>query len=61
MFVAFMPLHILLCDEVLSYFVSVVEVNHSLNLDLKQKNLNLYKGEFKDNPANPANPTRDKG
>jgi hypothetical protein len=61
MFVAFMPLHILLCDEVLLYFVSVVEVNHSLNLDLKQKNLNLYKGEFKDNPANPANPTRVKG
>jgi hypothetical protein len=61
MFVAFMPLHILLCDEVLPYFVLRVEVIHSLNLDLNQKNLNLYKGEFEDNTANPANPTRVKG
>jgi hypothetical protein len=37
MFVAFMPLHILLCDEVLSYFVLRVEVVHSLNLNLNQK------------------------
>jgi hypothetical protein len=56
-----MPLHILLYDEVLPYFVLRVEVVHSLNLDLNQKNLNLYKGEFKDNPANPANPIRVKG
>jgi hypothetical protein len=58
MIVAFMPLHILLCDEVLLYFVLCVEVIHSLNLDLNQKNLNLYKGKFK---VNPANPTRVKG
>jgi hypothetical protein len=56
MFVTFMPLHILLCDDVLSYFILRVEVIRSLNLDLNQKNLNLYKGEFKVNPANPANP-----
>jgi hypothetical protein len=61
MFVAFMLLHILLCDEVLTYFVLCVEVIRSSNLDLNQKNLNLYKGEFKDNPANPANLTRVKG
>jgi hypothetical protein len=58
MFVAFMPLQILLCDEVLPYFVLRVEVICSLNLDLNQKNLNLYKGEFK---VNPANLTRIKG
>jgi hypothetical protein len=39
MFVAFMLLHILLCDEVLPYFVSRVEVVHSLNLN--QNGLNL--------------------
>jgi hypothetical protein len=61
MFVAFMPLHILLCDEVLPCIVLHVGVIHSLNLDLNQKNLNLLKGEFKDNPANPANPSRVKG
>jgi hypothetical protein len=61
MCVAFMPLHILLCDEVLLYFVLRVEVVCSLNLDLNQKNLNLYKGEFKVNPGNPANLTRVKG
>jgi hypothetical protein len=61
MFVAFMPLHILLCDEVLPYFILHVEVFHSLNLNLNQKNLNLYKGEFKVNPANRANPAWDKG
>jgi hypothetical protein len=61
MCVAFMPLHILLCDEVLMYFVLRVEVICSLNLDLNQKNLNLYKGEFKVNPGNPANLTRVKG
>jgi hypothetical protein len=58
MFVAFVPLHILLWDEVLPYFVLCVEVICSLNLYLNQKNLNLYKGEFK---VNPANPTRVKG
>jgi hypothetical protein len=41
MFVAFMPLHILLCDEVLMYFVLCVEVIHSSNLDLNQNGLNL--------------------
>jgi hypothetical protein len=61
MCVAFMPQHILLCDEVLMYFVLRVEVICSLNLDLNQKNLNLYKGEFKVNPGNPANLTRVKG
>jgi hypothetical protein len=61
MFVAFTPLHILLCDEVLPYFILRVEVIHSLNLNLNQKNLNLYKGEFKDNPANLANLTQVKG
>jgi hypothetical protein len=59
MFVAFMSLHILLCDEVLPYFILRVEVFHSLNLN--QNNLNLYKRKFKVNPANPLNPTRDKG
>jgi hypothetical protein len=49
-----MPLHILLCDEVLPYFVLRVEVVHSLNLNLNKKNLNLYKGEFKVNLASPA-------
>jgi hypothetical protein len=39
MFVAFMPLHILLCDEVLLYFVLHVEVIHSSNLN--QNGLNL--------------------
>jgi hypothetical protein len=34
MFVAFIPLHILLCDEVLPCFVLYVEVVRSLNLNL---------------------------
>jgi hypothetical protein len=38
-FVAFMPLHILLCDEVLPYFVLRVEVIRSLNLN--QNSLHL--------------------
>jgi hypothetical protein len=33
MFVAFVSLHILLCDEVLLYFVLRVELVHSLNLN----------------------------
>jgi hypothetical protein len=41
MFVAFTVLHILLCDEVLQYFVSHVEVIHSSNLNLNQNGLNL--------------------
>jgi hypothetical protein len=41
MFVAFMPLHILLCAEVLLYFVLLVEVIHNLNLNLNQNGLNL--------------------
>jgi hypothetical protein len=61
MFVAFIPLHILLCDEVLPYFILQVEVFHSLNLNLNQKNSNLYKRKFKVNPANPSNPIWVKG
>jgi hypothetical protein len=61
MFVAFMPLHILLCDEVLPFFILCVEVFHSLNSNLNQNNLNLYKREFKANSANPFNPARVKG
>jgi hypothetical protein len=61
MFVAFMSLHILLSDGVLPYFVLHVEVVRSLNLNLDQKDSNLYKRKFKVNPANPANPTRVKG
>jgi hypothetical protein len=53
-----MPLHIILCDEALPYFILRVEVFCSLNLNLNQKNLNLYKRKFKDNHANPFNPTR---
>jgi hypothetical protein len=41
MFVAFMSLHILLCDEVLSYFILHIEVIQSLNLNLDRKDLNL--------------------
>jgi hypothetical protein len=41
MFVAFMSLHILLCDEVLPYFVLRIEVVRSLNLNLNQNVLNL--------------------
>jgi hypothetical protein len=41
MFVAIVPLHILLCDEVLPYFVSHIEVIRSLNLNLNQNGLNL--------------------
>jgi hypothetical protein len=43
MFVAFMPLYILLCDEVLPYFILCVEVIHSSNLNLNQNGLNLLK------------------
>jgi hypothetical protein len=41
MFVAFMLLHILLCNEVLSCIVLRVEVVRSLNLNLNQNDLNL--------------------
>jgi hypothetical protein len=41
MFVAFMSLHILLCDEVLLYFVLRVELIRSLNLNLNQSGLDL--------------------
>jgi hypothetical protein len=61
MFVAFMPPHILLCDEVLPYFILRVEVIWSLNLNLDQKDLNLYKRKFTVNPANLSNLTRVKG
>jgi hypothetical protein len=43
MFVAFMPLHILLCGEVLPCIILHVEVVCSLNLNLDQNCLNLYK------------------
>jgi hypothetical protein len=41
MFIAFMPLHILLCDELRPYFVLRVEVIRRLTLNLNQNNLNL--------------------
>jgi hypothetical protein len=41
MFVAFMPLHILLCNDVLPYFILRIEVVQSLNFNLDQKDLNL--------------------
>jgi hypothetical protein len=41
MFVAFMSLHILLCDEVLPCIILRVEVIRSLNLNLNQNGLNL--------------------
>jgi hypothetical protein len=41
MFVAFMSLHIILCDEVLLYFILYIEVIRSLNLNLDRKDLNL--------------------
>jgi hypothetical protein len=41
MFVAFMSLHILMCDEVLLYFILRIEVVYSLNLNLNQNGLNL--------------------
>jgi hypothetical protein len=37
MFIAFMSLHILLCDKVLPYIVLHVEVFHSLNLNLNHR------------------------
>jgi hypothetical protein len=37
MFVAFMPLHILLCDEVLLYIALRVEGFHNLNLNLDRR------------------------
>jgi hypothetical protein len=37
MFVAFMPLHILLCDEVLPCIVLLVEVLCNLNLNLNHR------------------------
>jgi hypothetical protein len=59
MFVASMPLHILLCDEELPYFILCVEVFRNLNLN--QMNLNLYKRKFKVKPTNPFNPIWVKG
>jgi hypothetical protein len=41
MCIAFMSLHILLCDELLPYFVLRVEVVRSSNLNLNQNGLNL--------------------
>jgi hypothetical protein len=41
MFVAFMSLHILSCDEVLPCIILRVEVVRSLNLNLDQNDLNL--------------------
>jgi hypothetical protein len=51
MFVAFMLLYILLCDEVLPYFVLRIEVIRSLNLNLNKKDLNLYEVQVKVNPV----------
>jgi hypothetical protein len=41
MFVPFMLLHILLCDEVILYFVLCVELIRSSNLNLNQNGFNL--------------------
>jgi hypothetical protein len=41
MFFALIPLHILLCDEVIPYFILHIEVIQSLNLNLDRKDLNL--------------------
>jgi hypothetical protein len=41
MCVAFMSLHILLCDEVLLCFTLCIGVVRSLNLNLAQKDLSL--------------------
>jgi hypothetical protein len=41
MFVAFMLLDILLCDEVLPYFILHIEVVRSLNFNLDRNDLNL--------------------
>jgi hypothetical protein len=41
MFVAFIPLHILLCDEVLPWIVLCVEIVRSLNLNVDQNGFNL--------------------
>jgi hypothetical protein len=49
------------CVMKCSHIFLRVEVVCSLNLHLNQKNLNLYKGEFKLNTANPASPTWVKG
>jgi hypothetical protein len=43
MSIAFMSLHILLCDEVLLYFVLHVEVVCSLNLNLNSNLFEIYK------------------
>jgi hypothetical protein len=56
-----MLLQILLCDEVLPYFIMRTKVVWSLNLNLDQKDLNLYKRKFKVNLANRPHSTRDKG
>jgi hypothetical protein len=44
MFVVFMPLHILLCDEVLLYFILQIVVRQNSNLFLSLKFGLLYKG-----------------
>jgi hypothetical protein len=41
MFVAFMSLHILMCDQLLPYFIVRIELVHSLNLNLNQNGFNL--------------------
>jgi hypothetical protein len=56
MFVALMPLHILLGDEVLPYNVLRVEVLRSLNLNLNHRGFEFMRVEVKDNPPYPANP-----
>jgi hypothetical protein len=39
MFIKFMSLHILLCDEVHPYFILQIEVVQNLNLNCNQINL----------------------
>jgi hypothetical protein len=43
MFVAFMLLHILLCDEVLPHFILWIEVIQNLKFELKSNKFVSYK------------------
>jgi hypothetical protein len=61
MFVAFMPMHFLLCDEVLPYFVLRVDVVHSLNLNLNQKGFEFMRSRGYGLPHNLANLIRVNG
>jgi hypothetical protein len=65
MFVAFMPLHILLCDEVLPYFILRVESHLKLKLVLnsnefaiREKGLKIKRVSYFQNCFGPGNPNR---